>query len=174
MPFLDGPDPLLRVQPEVAVGDHAGGLLERRLKAGDLASSCTQALPGGRFEVGRRFEVQRRRPTAGREGNMKRIGSMIAVAALAITLIVTSLMPAQATHTEAHLRRQINRLESQVSALKNDVTGLRRDVNDLLHDVFDCQILVDPPEQFTDGLFYHDLYYSASCAGAASPRKIGR
>jgi hypothetical protein len=30
-PFLDGPDPLLRVQPEVAVGDHAGGFLECRL-----------------------------------------------------------------------------------------------------------------------------------------------
>jgi hypothetical protein len=30
-PLLDRPDPLLRVQPEVAVDDHAGGLLERRL-----------------------------------------------------------------------------------------------------------------------------------------------
>jgi hypothetical protein len=45
---------------------------------------------------------------------VKRTGSIIAVAALAITLIVTSLLPAQATLTEAHLRRQINRLESQV------------------------------------------------------------
>jgi hypothetical protein len=31
MPFLDGPDPLLRIQPEVAVGDHPGRLLQRRL-----------------------------------------------------------------------------------------------------------------------------------------------
>jgi hypothetical protein len=29
--LLDSHDPLLRVQPEVAVGDHAGGLLEGRL-----------------------------------------------------------------------------------------------------------------------------------------------
>jgi hypothetical protein len=99
---------------------------------------------------------------------MKRTGSMVAVAALAITLIVTSLMPAQATHTVQHLVRQINRLEDQVSDLKGDVKVLNRDVNDLLHDVFDCQILVDPPEQFTDGLFYHDLYYSAACDAAAS------
>jgi peptidoglycan hydrolase CwlO-like protein len=105
---------------------------------------------------------------------VKRTGSIIAVAALAITLIVTSLLPAQATHTEAHLRRQINRLESQVSSLQNDVKAMNRDVNDLLHDVFDCQILVDPPEQFTDGLFYHDLYYSASCAGATSAREVRR
>jgi hypothetical protein len=29
--LLDGPDPLLRIQPEVAVGDDAGSLLEREL-----------------------------------------------------------------------------------------------------------------------------------------------
>jgi hypothetical protein len=29
--LLDGADPLLRVQPEVAVGNHAGRLLERGL-----------------------------------------------------------------------------------------------------------------------------------------------
>jgi outer membrane murein-binding lipoprotein Lpp len=105
---------------------------------------------------------------------MKRIGSMLAVAALAIAVIVASLMPAEATHTEAHLRRQINRLENQVSSLQSNVNALNRDVNDLLHDVFDCQILVDPPEQFDDGLFYHDLYYSASCAGATSAREVRR
>jgi hypothetical protein len=34
-PLLDGADPLLRVQPEEAIGDHAGGLLQRRLGLGD-------------------------------------------------------------------------------------------------------------------------------------------
>jgi hypothetical protein len=29
--FFDGADPLLGVEPQVAVGDHAGGLLERRV-----------------------------------------------------------------------------------------------------------------------------------------------
>jgi hypothetical protein len=33
--FLDGADPLRRVQPEVAIGDPAGGLLQRRLGLGD-------------------------------------------------------------------------------------------------------------------------------------------
>jgi hypothetical protein len=33
--LLDGPDPLLRVQPKVAVGDHAGGLLEGGVGLGD-------------------------------------------------------------------------------------------------------------------------------------------
>ena len=72
---------------------------------------------------------------------MKRTGTMVAVAALAITLIVISLMPAaRATHIEQHLARQdFNRLEAQVSDLKADVKVLNRDVNDLLHDVFDCQ-----------------------------------
>ena len=100
---------------------------------------------------------------------MKRTGSMIALAALAIALIVISLVPAQANHTPAHTRRQINRLENQVSTLKNQVASLNRDVHALLHDVFDCQLLVDPPEQFNDGLFYHDLYYSAACDAANRP-----
>jgi chaperonin cofactor prefoldin len=56
---------------------------------------------------------------------MKRIATAVVVAAMAITLIVASLLPAQATHTEAHLRRQISRLENQVDSLQRQVTTLK-------------------------------------------------
>jgi hypothetical protein len=40
--LLDRADPLLRIEPEVAVGDHAGGFLERRLGLLDQETGATR------------------------------------------------------------------------------------------------------------------------------------
>ncbi len=51
-------------------------------------------------------------------------------------VVASSLTPAEATHTLAHLRRQISRLENQVSTLKSQVRVLR-------NEVFNCEVLAD-------------------------------
>jgi hypothetical protein len=43
MAFLDGSDPLLAVQPQVAVGDHAGGFFQRRLGLLDQLSGSASS-----------------------------------------------------------------------------------------------------------------------------------
>jgi len=88
---------------------------------------------------------------------MKRIASAIVVAMLAITLIVTSLQPAEATHTLAHLRRQIARLENQVANLQQQVRGLN-------NEVFNCEIFdSSAPFTFSDGTIGYPLYEDSAC-----------
>ena len=95
---------------------------------------------------------------------MRRIAAAVAVAALTITLIVTSLVPAQGTHTLGHLRRQIARLENQVGSLQGQVTSLRRDVADLNFEVFRCEFFDDTaPVTFTDGRVGFPLYEDSRC-----------
>ena len=92
---------------------------------------------------------------------MRRIAAAVAVAVLAITLIVTSLVPAQGTHTLGHLRRQIARLENQVASL-------RRDVADLNIEVFRCEFFDDAsPTTFADGTIGFPLNENSLCVAAA-------
>jgi cell division protein FtsB len=96
---------------------------------------------------------------------MRRIATMAVVAALAITLIVTSLLPAEATHTLGHLRRQIARLENQVGTLQQQVKSLRRDVAGLNVEVFRCEFFDDAsPTTFADGSVGFPLYEDSRCA----------
>jgi peptidoglycan hydrolase CwlO-like protein len=89
---------------------------------------------------------------------MKRIASAIAVLTLAITLIVTSLQPAEATHTLAHLRRQIARLENQVANLQQQLKGLNSEV-------FNCEVFDSTtPHTFSDGTIGYPLYERSTCA----------
>ncbi len=89
---------------------------------------------------------------------MKRIATAIAVAALAITLIVASVLPAQGTHTLGHLRRQIARLENQVSTLQQQVRNLN-------HEVFICEFLdTTTPKTFADGSTGFPIYEDSICA----------
>ena len=95
---------------------------------------------------------------------MRRIATAVAVMALAITLVVTSLAPAQGTHTLGHLRRQIARLENQVGSLQGQVASLRRDVADLNFEVFSCEFFDDTsPTTFADGRIGFPLYEDSRC-----------
>ena len=95
---------------------------------------------------------------------MRRIAVAVAVMALAITLVVTSLAPAQGTHTLGHLRRQIARLENQVGSLQGQVASLRRDVADLNIEVFRCEFFDDAsPTTFADGTIGFPLYEDSRC-----------
>lgn len=99
---------------------------------------------------------------------MKRIAMAVAVMALAITLVVTSLAPAQGTHTLGHLRRQIARLENQVGSLQGQVASLRRDVAQLNREVFECEFVdTSSPVTFTDGTIGYPLYEDSTCVAAA-------
>jgi cell division protein FtsB len=109
------------------------------------------------------------RPTVGRQGEgadmMKRIVTAVVLAALAITLIVTFVQPAQATHTLAHLRRQIARLENQVSSLQQQVNSLKGSVSGLNREVFNCEVFdTVTPHTFPDGTIGYPLYERSTCA----------
>jgi hypothetical protein len=68
---------------------------------------------------------------------MRRKFAAIAVTGLlAGSVLASSLTPAEATHTLAHLRRQISRLENQVSTLNRQVRVLR-------DEVFNCERIAD-------------------------------
>lgn len=103
-------------------------------------------------------------PTEGKGAGMNRIATAVAVAALAITLMVVSLLPAQANHNPAHTQRQITKLQNQITTLKGQVTSLRSDVRDLLADVFVCEFFDDStPKTFPDGSIAYPLYYDSTC-----------
>ena len=88
---------------------------------------------------------------------MKRIASTIAVLTLAITLIVTSFQPAEATHTAGHLRRQITRLENQVANLQMQLGRLN-------FEVLNCEFYeASAPKTFPDGSVGVPLYRRRSC-----------
>jgi len=96
---------------------------------------------------------------------MKRIVTAVVLAALAITLIVSSVMPAQATHTLPHLRRQIARLENQVGSLQRQVNSLKGEVRDLNFEVFECEFFDSgSPTTFSDGTIGYPLYEDSACA----------
>jgi hypothetical protein len=135
---------------------------ERSCSRGDPLQEraiCTRYRESTCFGVGGRR-------SADREGDsMKRISTVLAVAALTITLIVISLAPALANHNPAHTQRQINKLQNQVNTLKSQVASLRADVQDLNHDVFTCTFLaIDQGETFDDGTFAYPLFYDSVCA----------
>jgi cell division protein FtsB len=94
---------------------------------------------------------------------MRRIATAVAVAALAITLIVTSLLPAGATHTEAHLRRQITQLENQIDTLQRQMNTLKGDVRDLNYNVFRCMWFDDSLPHTIDSATTYPLYYDSVC-----------
>jgi demethoxyubiquinone hydroxylase (CLK1/Coq7/Cat5 family) len=66
----------------------------------------------------------------------RKLAAMVVTGLLAVGVVASSLTPAEATHTLAHLRRQINRLENQVSTLNNQVRVLR-------DEVFNCERIAD-------------------------------
>ena len=106
---------------------------------------------------------------------MKRVPTIAAVAVLAITLIVVSLVPAQANHTPAHTQRQLNRLENQVDKLQDQVADMRVDVRDLLIDVFGCTFVnTTTPTTFPDGTVGFPLFYDQFCLGAAAAGRPAR
>jgi peptidoglycan hydrolase CwlO-like protein len=89
---------------------------------------------------------------------MKRIVTAVVLAALAITLIVTFVQPAGATHTLGHLRRQIARLENQVANLQQQVKGLNSEV-------FNCEVFdITTPHTFADGTIGYPLFERSTCA----------
>ena len=68
---------------------------------------------------------------------MRRKLTAIAVTGLlAGGVLASSLTPAEATHTLAHLRRQISRLENQVSTLQSQVRKLN-------NEVYNCERIAD-------------------------------
>ena len=99
---------------------------------------------------------------------MRRIATAVAVMALAITLVVISLAPAQGTHTLGHLLRQVERLENQVRSMQGQVASLRRDVADLNIEVFRCEFFDQAsPRTFADGTVGYPLYEDSICVAAA-------
>jgi hypothetical protein len=66
----------------------------------------------------------------------RKFAAFVVTGLLAVGVVASSLTPAEATHTLAHLRRQINRLENQVSTLQ----GQMRDVR---NEVYNCEVLAD-------------------------------
>jgi peptidoglycan hydrolase CwlO-like protein len=96
---------------------------------------------------------------------MKRIASAIAVATLAISLIVVSLVPALANHNPAHTQRQINQLQNQINSLKQQVNSLKADVRDVISEVFNCEVFnTAAPFTFPDGSIGYPLYERSTCA----------
>jgi hypothetical protein len=57
---------------------------------------------------------------------LRKLMAFVVAGVLAGGLVASTLTPAGATHTLAHLRRQINRLENQVRVLRNEVFNCER------------------------------------------------
>lgn len=88
---------------------------------------------------------------------MKRIGTAVVLAAVVITLILTSFLPAEATHSLGHLRRQIARLENQVGTLQQKLKQLSADV-------YQCEVWDTlAPFTFPDGTVGYPLYLDSRC-----------
>jgi hypothetical protein len=66
----------------------------------------------------------------------RKLAAIAVTGLLAGAVLASSLAPAEATHTLAHLRRQISRLENQVSTLNRQVRVLR-------DEVFNCERIAD-------------------------------
>jgi peptidoglycan hydrolase CwlO-like protein len=95
---------------------------------------------------------------------MKRIASAIAVATLAISLIIVSLVPALANHNPAHTQRQINQLQNQINSLKQQVNTLKGDVRVLNTEVFNCEFLdTAHPTTFPDGTVGFPIFEDQTC-----------
>jgi len=56
----------------------------------------------------------------------RKLAAFLVTGVLVGGVVATNLTPASATHTLAHLRRQISRLESQVRKLNNEVYQCER------------------------------------------------
>jgi|SoiMethySBSTD1v2_1073268.scaffolds.fasta_scaffold949893_2 peptidoglycan hydrolase CwlO-like protein len=95
---------------------------------------------------------------------MKRIASAVAVATLAISLIVVSLVPALANHNPAHTQRQINQLQNQITSLKRQVNTLKGDVRGINNEVFNCEFLdTAHPATFPDGTVGFPIFEDQAC-----------
>jgi hypothetical protein len=57
---------------------------------------------------------------------VRKLAAFVVAGVLAGGVVASNLTPAQATHTLAHLRRQIDRLENQVRVLRNEVFNCER------------------------------------------------
>ena len=93
---------------------------------------------------------------------MKRISTIVAVAMLAITLVVISLVPAWANHNPAHTQRQITQLQKQITSLQQQVNSLKGTVRNLNYEVFTCEFL-GTPTTFPDGTSGYPIYEDPAC-----------
>jgi hypothetical protein len=90
---------------------------------------------------------------------LRKLAAFVVAGVLAGGLVVGSLAPtpAEATHTLAHLRRQISRLENQVSTLRNQVRTLN-------NEVYNCEFLdTATPKTFPDGSVGYPIYEDSRC-----------